>query len=80
LFGGHKRVAALVATLGDHEYVLENGDHEVSCARRKIVRGVALKTEQTRLPEWIDQLAQDLVRQADQSESDRAALEKLLTD
>jgi hypothetical protein len=78
LLGGHKRVAKIVAQLGDHEYVLESGDRDVACARRSVVRGIALKTENPQLPDWIDQLSQDLVEQAGQSESDRAALERLL--
>jgi len=78
LFGGDKRVESITARLGEREYVLESDGGEISCSRRTLVRGVALKTEHPSLADWIDQLSQDLVEQAGQSESDRAALERML--
>lgn len=79
LFGGQKRVASIAARLGDREYVLESDGGEVTCSRRTLVRGVALKSEHPSLAEWIDELSRDLVEQAGQSESDRAALERMLS-
>jgi len=63
--------------LGDHEYELETGRH-VTCRRRSVVRGIALKNEELPLDEWIDRLSQDLLAEAEHSERGRLALERLL--
>ena len=65
-------------TLGDQVYVLENDDGHVACRRRTLVRGIALKTEEMPLEAWIDDLSRRLLDEAGKSESDRAALARML--
>jgi hypothetical protein len=79
-FRGAQRVRRIAVGLGDSEYELVNDDGAVSCARRVVVRGIALKTEQLSLEQWIDALASQLVDEAGKSESDRLALERMLAE
>jgi hypothetical protein len=79
LFGGRQSVRRLAVAVGDHEYELENVDGHISCVRRNVVRGIALKSDQLSLEEWVDSLAQGLVDEAGRTESDRLALERMLT-
>ena len=76
-FGG-KRVKSVSVAIGDNHYELENNEGEISCRRRNVVRGVALKTEQLSLEQWIDSMSEALTQVAAQTESDRAALGRLL--
>lgn len=78
LFGGEKRVHRLAVGLGQHEYELEHDDGRVSCRRRSVVRGIALKNEELPLEEWIDDLSRQLAEEAGQSERGRAALQRLI--
>jgi hypothetical protein len=80
LFGGRQRVRRVTVVLGENEYVLDSESGQVSCCSRKVVRGIALKTEELPLEKWIDALAKGLVEESSQSESDRAALARLLSD
>jgi hypothetical protein len=77
MFGG-KRVKHVSVRLGDDHYDLEQDDGRVSCRRRNIVRGIALKNAELDLDEWIDALARDLHDEAQKSERERLALERLL--
>jgi hypothetical protein len=77
LFGG-KRVRRLSVDLGDDRYELEHDDGRVSCRRRNVVRGIALKNEELPLDAWIDDLSRCLVEEAGRSERGRVALERLL--
>jgi hypothetical protein len=78
--GGKSRVQRVAVTLGDSEYELRNNEGQVTCQRRNVVRGIALKTEQLSLEQWIDALAGGLVDEAGKTESDRVALERMLSD
>jgi hypothetical protein len=77
---GKPRVRRLVVHLGDSEFELASDDGEVSCSRKVLVRGIALRTEQLSVEQWIDAVAKELVAEADVSESDRLALERMLED
>jgi hypothetical protein len=66
-------------TLGDHAYEAERGHRQVACRRRTIVRGIALKSEELDLEQWIDALSAGLVSEAARSERARTALEGLLS-
>ena len=77
MFGG-KRVRGIAVRLGDAEYRLEHDPPAVACQRRALVRGIALKTEDLPLDDWIDRLSRDLAHEADSSEHGRAALARLL--
>ena len=78
--GGKQRVRKVAVRLGDSEYALTSDDGEVSCSRKVVVRGIALRTEPLSLEQWIDALAQELVAEAGKTESDRMALERMLGD
>jgi len=78
--GGKQRVRRVMVRLGDAEYELDSDDGEVSCSRKVVVRGIALRTERLSLEQWIDALAQELVAEAGKTESDRMALERMLDD
>lgn len=78
LFGGEKRVRRLAVGLGQREFELEAEGGSVSCRRRSVVRGIALKNEELSLEEWIDDLSRQLAEEAGQSERGRAALQRLI--
>jgi hypothetical protein len=78
LFGGRKRVRRIEVTLGDQRYEAEPEWGRVTCRRRSVVRGIALKTQELDLDAWIAALSQDLVEEADRSERGRQALARLL--
>ena len=78
LLGGDKRVRRLAVTLGDHVYELRE--------RRRPCRLPAADTRARDRPEdrgdaargWIDELSRRLLDEAGKSESDRAALARML--
>lgn len=75
---GKGPVRRLSAKLGDNEYELTNDGGTVSCTKRVLVRGIALRTEKLDVEQWIDALAGELVDQASKTESDRVALQRML--
>ena len=79
-FRGGGAVHAIEVELGDYRYRLERGSSAPSCTRARAVRGIVLKNEQLGLDEWIDALARDLSKTAEQSERGRVALEELLNE
>jgi hypothetical protein len=78
LLGGNKRVRRIEVALGDQRYELESERGRVTCRRRSVVRGIALKTQELDLDAWIAALSQDLVEEAARSERGRQALARLL--
>jgi len=76
---GAKKVRKIAIRMGDRHYELEAGDGLPRTRRRTVVRGIALKSDELGLDEWIDALARDLVDEAGRGERGRAALERLLT-
>jgi hypothetical protein len=77
-FGGEKRVRRVVVELGDREFELEHEEGRVTCRRRSVVRGIALKNEELPLEEWIDDLSRQLAEEAGQTERGRASLQRLI--
>jgi hypothetical protein len=77
-FLGPKRVRKIEVELGDDRFELAHDDGSVRCARRSVVRGITLKSEQLELDAWIDELSRALVEQARTTGHDREALERLL--
>jgi hypothetical protein len=75
---GARPVRSISVPLGDSTLELEHDAGRVSCSRRAVVRGIALRTEELPLGDWIDALSAALVAEAGSSDSARAALEKLL--
>ena len=80
MFGGGKRVRRIALALGDDEYDLEHDDGAVACRRRTVVRGIALKSEELPLEEWIDAVSRALLEAAQSTERGRVALERLLSE
>jgi hypothetical protein len=78
MLGGRKRVRRIALRIGEDEYELEHDDGRVTCRRRTVVRGIALKNEELALEQWIDDVSRTLVQEARSSERGRAALERLL--
>jgi len=75
---GKGRVRKLVVRLGESEFELASDEGQISCSRRVMVRGIALRTEQLGIEQWIDALATELLAEAGTTESDRLALEQML--
>ncbi len=78
LLPGPKPVRRITADLGNDRLELETADGKVTCRRRELVRGIALRSEDLELGPWIDALSRALVAEAEQSERGRAALQQLL--
>jgi hypothetical protein len=78
LLGGNKRVRRIEVTLGDQRYEAEYERGRVTCRRRSVVRGIALKTQELDLDAWIAALSQDLLEESERSERGRQALARLL--
>jgi hypothetical protein len=76
--GGGKRVRTISVRLGDDEYRLEHDPPAVQCLRRVVVRGIALKSEELTLEQWIEGISRALTEEAGSSERGRAALARLL--
>jgi hypothetical protein len=64
--------------LGDEQLELDHDAGRISCRRRTVVRGIALKNEEIDLDTWIDAVTRALVQEAQASERGREALERLL--
>jgi hypothetical protein len=78
LIGGNKRVRRIEVSLGDQRYEADVDRGRVTCRRRSVVRGIALKTQELDLDAWIDALSRDLVDESERSERGRQALARLL--
>jgi hypothetical protein len=75
---GKPRVRRLAVSLGDDEYEVTNDDGQVSCRRKVMVRGITLRSEQLPVEGFIDALSAELVAEAEKTESDRVALQRML--
>jgi hypothetical protein len=79
LFAREKKVKRIELELGDHRYsIVEEGHGRLRAQRVRIVRGVALKTEDLPVESWLADVANDLKQLADTSSRAREALERLL--
>ena len=78
LLGGNKRVRRIEVTVGDQRYEAEHERGRLTCRRRSVVRGIALKTQELDLDAWIAALSQDLLEESERSERGRQALARLL--
>ena len=75
---GPKPVRLIALPLGDSVFELRHDAGRVTCSRKAVVRGIALRTEELALGDWIDELSRALVAEASSSEQGRAALAQLL--
>jgi hypothetical protein len=80
LFGGPKRVRRIALRLGDAHFEIAAEDGVLAARRRRVVRGIALKTEELDVDAWLAALSAELLELARSSERGRLALERLLTD
>jgi hypothetical protein len=78
ILGGAKKVRRIAVQLGDDQLSLEHDAGHVTCRRRTVVRGIALKSDEIDLELWIDEVSAGLVAEAEASEHGRRALERLL--
>jgi len=80
LFSKEKPVHRVSVELGEHRYIIEHGGHGgLRASRSKVVRGIALKTDELPVDSWIDELSRDLSSHAARNSQARMALERLLT-
>jgi hypothetical protein len=78
LFSREKKVHRIEINLDNNRYALLADRGRIQARRSNAVRGIVLKTEELSLDSWIDLLSRDLAAEAEQSESARVALERLL--
>ncbi len=75
----NKKPAKITLKLENGDYVLEDPERgSLVASRRRIVRGIALKTDVITVPEWLDEICLDLESRARSSETARNALGGLL--
>jgi len=80
MFSKEKPVHKVSVELGEHRYVIEHtGRGGLRAARTRVVRGIALKTDELPVDEWIDGLSRDLALYAARNQQTRLAVERLLT-
>ena len=74
-----KSLHRLTVSLGTNRYSLEDpGRGPLLATRTHIVKGIALKTEEVAMPEWIAELGAVLEERARGSEAAREALSRLV--
>ncbi|MGH7610848.1 MAG: hypothetical protein ACREN4_02395 [Candidatus Dormibacteria bacterium] len=78
LLSRNKAVHRVSLDLGAMRFQLERSGGQVLARCTKVVRGIALKTEDLGLDDWLHRLAEALQDQARASSQDRVALERLL--
>jgi hypothetical protein len=78
-FAKKKTVQRVAVTLGENRYTLEDpGRGNLRAARTRIVRGIALKTEEIPVQEWVTELGAVLDERARTSQAAREALSRLV--
>lgn len=78
LFSRSKAVREISVDMGDCRYTLVSDGGRIETARRNEVRGIAIKSEQLELDDWISGLSRELEAAARESADGRQALERLL--
>jgi hypothetical protein len=74
-----KTVQRVTITLGDNRYMLEDpGKGNLRATRTRVVRGIALKTEELPVQDWITELGAFLDERARTSQAARDALSRLV--
>ena len=78
-FSRERPVQEIVISLGEYQYRIGKEKQGFLIAKREhMVRGIVLKTEQTTVDQWIDELSEALAQLASHSAQSRAALERFL--
>jgi len=79
LFSRERSVKEIVVTLGEYRYRIGREKQGFLIAvREHMIRGIVLKTEQTTVDQWINELSEALAQLASHSAQSRAALERFL--
>ncbi len=79
IFAKEHPVKEITVTLGDYQYrISRERQGPLVTQRVKVVRGIALKTEQLPMEQWIDELAEALAEEAAHSMQAHIALERFL--
>ncbi len=79
IFSRERAVKDIVVSLGEYQYRISREKQGFLMAvRQHMVRGIVLKTEQTTVDQWIDELSEALAQLASHSAQSRAALERFL--
>jgi len=79
VFSRERSVKEIVVTLGENRYRIGREKQGFLIAvREHMVRGIVLKTEQTTVDQWIDEISEALAQLASHSAQSRAALERFL--
>lgn len=78
LLSNAKRVQRLTIKLGDDTYTLSIADETAKPERRKTVGGIAIRSDELPLDEWLNTLIAALKAESGRSEAARVALERLL--
>lgn len=74
-----KRIAEIKVHLGEWIYAIaDTGQGNLRCFRTRVVRGIALKTEETSVEEWVNALGSLIEQRARESASARDALAKFI--
>ncbi|MGA9774904.1 MAG: hypothetical protein WBU92_03170 [Candidatus Dormiibacterota bacterium] len=73
-----RQVRRVTLQLGDDRFELDRERGAIFARRTRVVRGIALKTEQLGVEDWLAELSHCLVREGRSSAQDRIALERLL--
>ena len=78
-FSRERPVKEIVVSLGEYQYRIGKEKQGFLIAvREHKVRGIVLKTEQTTVDQWINELSEALAQLASHSAQSRAALERFL--
>lgn len=76
---GPRRTTALSIELADQRYNLEHSDRSgLQASRTHVVRGVAVRTEPLSVAAWLAEVSGVLASELERTDSNRAALDRLL--
>lgn len=73
-----KETSGVLVTLGEDRLSLEDIGRGLRATRTRIVRGIALKTEEISVEEWLQELGATLDERARTNRATRDALEKMV--
>jgi hypothetical protein len=75
----NKQVRRILIQLGEDRFEVAREQGGVLARRVRVVRGIALKTEELAVDSWLAELSRALVREGQATSEGRTALERLLS-
>lgn len=78
LLGRGRKVTRVSLTLGELRFDLQEPGGRLEARMTRVVRGIALKSDELGIEAWLDQLARALGTEARSSSDARSALQRLL--